>query len=72
MRARTQMLVGVLVSATLLLGGCASGDSTSSANAPEGWDTPDNWTMPTTELPDPADFVTGVDNKYWPLSVGSR
>jgi hypothetical protein len=38
---------------------------------PEGWGSPDAWTLPATSQPDPSEFVSGVDNPYWPLVPGT-
>ncbi|MFT3874609.1 MAG: hypothetical protein QM714_18500 [Nocardioides sp.] len=55
----------LLAAATLLLSGCASGAGVA---PPTGVD---ELQVPTTS-PDPADFATGIDNPYLPLTPGSR
>lgn len=42
------------------------------ADIPPNWGEPESWTKPAAELPDPADFVEGVDHPYWPLVPGTR
>ena len=58
----TSRAVALLAAALLLAGGCGGGGDEGQA-LPQG-DEP-------AEL-DPADFVTGIDNPYWPMAPGSR
>lgn len=50
----------------LAVAGCGS-----SASAPDGWGPPEAWVVPTEGPLDPADFVPGVDNPFWPLVPGT-
>ena len=69
MKTKATLLVCALALTALTGLGC--GDSGSSS-APPGWGSPDTWVKPAQEQPDPADFVAGVDNPYWPLVPGAR
>ena len=41
------------------------------AAPPDGWGSPESWLVPTEVQLDPAEFVSGVDNPYWPLEPGT-
>jgi len=64
-------LVTALLLLATVLPGCAQADGPTTS-APDGWGATDTWEKPTEALPDPARFVQGVDNPYFPLSPGSR
>jgi len=64
------LLVGALLTLSVAAA-CDSSEQPSSTDIPEGWGDPDSWVKPADSLPDPADFVAGVDNPYWPLVPGA-
>jgi len=66
--------VGTRIAAFITAGAlalAAFAGCTTRAGAPSGWGPPDSWTVPTSADLDPADFVEGVDNPYWPLEPGT-
>lgn len=65
MRRAGLVVIAVLTSAALALGGCGS------ASAPSPPSGVDGLVIPTPD-PDPADFVAEVDNPWLPLRTGSR
>ena len=66
------VLVAVCLLPLLSVQGCGPASDSADAAAPSGWGSADSWVRPATGLPDPADFVSGVDNPYWPLPPGAR
>ena len=72
MLPRVLVLVAVCLLPLLSVQGCGPFSDSADANAPSGWGSADSWVKPATALPDPADFVSGVDNPYWPLTPGTR
>lgn len=76
--AGAAVLAGVFVVSALA--GCAPGGTSGGASgsadgvkdAPEGWGTAETWVKPTETQLDPADFVEGVDNPYFPLVPGTE
>jgi len=69
--ARVAYVVAALLLVLATVAGCGSGEDAPVTDAPDGWGPPDTWTKPAETLPDPADFVEGVDNPWWPLVPGS-
>lgn len=64
-------LASLMVIAVTLTG-CTSGQQPETTGAPAGWGDSNTWLQPASSLPDPAEFVSGVENPYWPLLPGTR
>lgn len=64
------LLLGIATGVALLAG--CRGEEAASTAVPEGWGAGSAWELASEDGLDPADFVEGVDNPYWPLRPGSH